>query len=35
MGFGFGVRIQNQPTMAKALSEAQRLLRSRDTSLLP
>lgn len=34
MGFGFGVRIQNQPTMAKALIEA-RLLRTRDTSLMP
>jgi hypothetical protein len=35
MGFGFGVRITNEPTMAQALIEARRLRRTGDNSLFP
>jgi hypothetical protein len=35
MGFGFGVRISNEPTMAQALIEARRLRRTSDNSLFP
>lgn len=35
MGFGFGVRIGNEPTMGQALIEARRLRRTRETSLFP